>query len=149
MDDLHSGDKSCCSNCFWRKRLEHVMNNMPAFIMSGLSASVLVQVLVAILLSMMRNKEIDCFFCRICIKQIYVTSTVAIAIIACDCNHPISAMRKRLTMFLRLQKKSGASSSVERRTYSVAKETNYTTREKNIKKNVLGIPGLVSVDLIW
>lgn len=65
--------------------LEHVMNNMPAFIMSGLSAasSMMTGIGFAILISMIWNREIGWFFFIGYVLQKYLQlPTVAIAIIA-------------------------------------------------------------------
>ena len=65
--------------------LEHVMNNMPAFIMAGLSASssMMTGIGFAILISMIWNREIGWFFFIGYVLQKYLQlDTVAIAIIA-------------------------------------------------------------------
>ncbi|HJB08244.1 MAG TPA: PTS sugar transporter subunit IIC [Candidatus Enterocloster faecavium] len=65
--------------------LEHVMNNMPAFIMAGLSASssMMTGIGFAILISMIWNREIGWFFFIGYVLQKYLAlPTVAIAIIA-------------------------------------------------------------------
>ena len=95
--------------------LEHVMNNMPAFIMSGLSASssMMTGIGFAILLSMIWNKEIGCFFFLGYVLSKYMSlPTVAIAIIAAVIAITYFCNEKKINDVLKIAEKSGASSSV-------------------------------------
>ena len=94
---------------------EHVMNNMPAFIMSGLSASssMMTGIGFAILLSMIWNKEIGCFFFLGYVLSKYMSlPTVAIAIIAAVIAITYFCNEKKINDVLKIAEKSGASSSV-------------------------------------
>ena len=95
--------------------LEHVMNNLPAFIMAGLSASssMMTGIGFAILLSMIWNKEIGCFFFLGYVLCKYMSlPTVAIAIIAAVISITYFCNEKKINDVRKIAETSGSSSSV-------------------------------------
>ena len=96
--------------------LEHVMNGMPAFIMSGLSAasSMMTGIGFAILISMIWNREIGWFFFIGYVFQKYMQlPTVAIAIIAGVMAFTYFCMEKKLNDIKRLAENKTAQSAGE------------------------------------
>ena len=96
--------------------LEHVMNGMPAFIMSGLSAasSMMTGIGFAILISMIWNREIGWFFFIGYVFQKYMQlPTVAIAIIAGVMAFTYFCMEKKLNDIRRLAENKTAQSAGE------------------------------------
>lgn len=115
MDRLPQAIIMFAAIAFGVSSLEHVMNNMPAFIMSGLSASssMMTGIGFAILLSMIWNKEIGCFFFLGYVLSKYMSlPTVAIAIIAAVIAITYFCNEKKINDVLKIAEKSGASSSV-------------------------------------
>ena len=95
---------------------EHVMNGMPAFIMSGLSAasSMMTGIGFAILISMIWNREIGWFFFIGYVFQKYMQlPTVAIAIIAGVMAFTYFCMEKKLNDIKRLAENKTAQSAGE------------------------------------
>ena len=96
--------------------LEHVMNNMPAFIMAGLSASssMMTGIGFAILISMIWNKEIGWFFFVGYVLSKYLAlPTVAIAILAAVMAFTYFSTEKKINDVRKLAQSDASASQEE------------------------------------
>ena len=131
--------------------LEHVMNGMPAFIMSGslAASSMMTGIGFAILISMIWNREIGWFFFIGYVFQKYLQlPTVAIAIIAGVMAFTYFCM-ERNSMISSAWQKTKRSSPRERRICSDGKVLHTQRRRKRPCGKCSGTPVWCSPVSIW